>query len=77
MIAPAELHRHLWRNVMTGRAAALIYGLTSYLIFSLSFAYTPAFLGNFLVPKTIDTGPDSAPAHAILINAMLLGLFVI
>jgi methanethiol S-methyltransferase len=55
MIAPAELHRHLWRNVMTGRAAALIYGLTSYLIFSLSFAYTPAFLGNFLVPKTIDT----------------------
>ena len=62
---------------MTGRAAALIYGLASYLIFSLSFAYTPAFLGNFLVPKTIDTGPDSAPAHAILINAMLLGLFAI
>ena len=62
---------------MTGRAAALIYGLASYLIFSLSFAYTPAFLGNFLVPKTIDTGPASAPAHAILINAILLGLFAI
>ena len=62
---------------MTGRAAALIYGLASYLIFSLSFAYTPAFLGNFLVPKTIDVGPDSAPAHAILINAILLGLFAI
>ena len=46
---------------MAGRAAALIYGLASYLIFSLSFAYTPAFLGNFLVPKTIDVGPDSAP----------------
>ena len=51
----------LWRTVMIGRAAALIYGLASYLIFSLSFAYTPAFLGNFLVPKTIDVGPDSAP----------------
>jgi methanethiol S-methyltransferase len=62
---------------MTGRAAAFVYGLASYLIFSLSFAYTPAFLGNFLVPKTIDTGPESAPAHAILIDAILLGLFAI
>src|SRR4029078_8581327 len=62
---------------MIGRAVALVYGLASYLIFSLSFAYTPAFLGNFLVPKTIDVGPDSAPPHAILINASLLGLFAI
>ena len=42
---------------MTGRAAAVIYGFASYLIFSLSFAYAPAFLGNFLVPKTIDVDP--------------------
>ncbi len=62
---------------MLGRAAALIYGLASYLIFSLSFAYTPAFLGDFLVPKTIDKGPDSAVAPAILIDALLLGLFAI
>jgi protein-S-isoprenylcysteine O-methyltransferase Ste14 len=62
---------------MIGRAAALIYGLASYLIFSLSFAYTPAFLGNFLVPKTIDVGADSAPAHAVVIDAILLGLFAI
>ena len=62
---------------MAGRAAALIYGLTSYLIFSLSFAYTPAFLGDFLVPRTIDVGPDSASVHAILIDIILLGLFAI
>jgi protein-S-isoprenylcysteine O-methyltransferase Ste14 len=62
---------------MAGRAAALIYGLTSYLIFSLSFAYTPAFLGDFLVPRTVDVGPASAPAHAILIDTILLGLFAI
>jgi hypothetical protein len=53
---------------MIGRAAALIYGLASYFIFSLSFAYTPAFLGNFLVPKTIDVGADSAPTHAVVIS---------
>ena len=62
---------------MTGRAAALIYGLASYLIFSLSFAYTPAFLGNFLVPKTIDVGPESGRAQAVLIDVILLCLFAI
>jgi protein-S-isoprenylcysteine O-methyltransferase Ste14 len=62
---------------MTGRAAAFVYGLASYLIFSASFAYMPAFLGNFLVPKTIDAGPETAPAHAAAINAILLVLFAI
>ena len=63
MIAPGGNYTvTLWRNVMIGRAAALIYGLASYLIFSLSFAYTPAFLGNFLVPKTIDVGAGQRPA---------------
>ena len=62
---------------MTGRAAALIYGLAGYLIFSLSFAYTPAFLGNFLAPKTIDFGPDSGREQAVLIDVILLCLFAI
>lgn len=60
---------------MTGRIAAVIYGLISYLIFSASFAYTPGFLGDFMVPKTIDSGPDGPVAQAILIDTLLLGLF--
>jgi methanethiol S-methyltransferase len=62
---------------MTGRAAAFIFGLASYLIFSASFAYTPAFVGNFLVPKTIDVGPDSGLAQAVLVNVILLLAFAI
>jgi protein-S-isoprenylcysteine O-methyltransferase Ste14 len=62
---------------MTGRVTAFIYGLASYLIFSASFAYTPGFLGNFLVPKTIDSGPDSGLMQAILIDTLLLGAFAI
>ena len=62
---------------MTGRAAAFIFGLASYLIFSASFAYTPAFVGNFLVPKTIDVGPDSGLARAVLVNVILLLAFAI
>ena len=62
---------------MIGRAAALLYGIASYLIFSASFAYTPAFVGNFLVAKSIDVGPESGRAQAVLIDAILLGLFAI
>jgi protein-S-isoprenylcysteine O-methyltransferase Ste14 len=62
---------------MIGRAAALIYGLASYLIFSISFGYAPAFIGNFLVPKSIDVGPETAPALALLINVMLFAAFAI
>lgn len=62
---------------MTGRAAAVVYGFASYLIFSLSFAYAPAFVGNFLVPKTIDVGPETGLMHAILIDAVLLCVFAV
>ena len=62
---------------MTGRVAAFIYGLASYLIFSASFAYTPGFLGDFLVPKTIDSGPEGPLAQAILIDTLLLGAFAV
>ena len=62
---------------MTGRVAAVIYGFVSYLIFSASFAYTPAFLGNFLVPKTINSGPESGLGQAILIDAILLLVFAV
>jgi protein-S-isoprenylcysteine O-methyltransferase Ste14 len=64
-------------NVMTGRAAAVIHGFASYLIFSLSFAYAPAFVGNFLVPKTIDVGPDGGLTQAVLIDALLLCMFAV
>ena len=62
---------------MIGRAAALTYGLASYLIFSVSFGYAPAFVGDFLVPKTIDVGPETTPALAVLIDMMLLCAFAI
>ncbi len=62
---------------MTGRLSALIYGIASYLIFSLSFAYTPAFVGNYWVPKSIDVGPESGLVQSIVIDAALLGIFAI
>ena len=62
---------------MIGRGAALIYGIASYLVFVCSLLYAVGFIGNYLVPKSIDVGPESGLAEAILIDVALLALFAI
>ena len=62
---------------MIGRVAALIYGLASYLVFFLSFVYAVAFVGNYLVPKSIDVGSEGGLAPSILIDVLLLGVFAV
>ncbi len=52
-----------------------LYGLVCHLLFLGLFAYMAGFVGNFLVPKTIDTTVDARMGAAVAINLMLLGLF--
>jgi len=58
-----------------GRAAALIYGVASYLVFFVSFVYTVAFIGNYWVPKSIDVGVESGLVPSILVDVALLVAF--
>lgn len=60
-----------------GRMATLAYGIVCYLVFFLTFLYTIAFVGDFLVPRTIDSGRASPAALAWLIDIGLLGLFAV
>lgn len=59
------------------RILAFIYGIISYAAFLAAFCYAIAFVGDFYVPKTINSGEAGALLPSLLINTVLLGLFAI
>ena len=59
------------------RILAPLYGAASYLVFLASFLYAVAWLGNFLVPRTIDGGPAAGLAEALVVNLSLLTAFAL
>jgi len=62
---------------MVGRITAFVYGAVCYAIFLATFLYTVGFLGDFGVPKAIDSGRTTALGEALAVNAALLGLFAV
>jgi protein-S-isoprenylcysteine O-methyltransferase Ste14 len=62
---------------MFRRIATFVYGVTCYLIFFGTFLYAIGFLGNFIVPKSIDSGRTGSFGAALLVDAGLLALFAV
>lgn len=57
------------------RAFGFAYGLVVYALFLAVFLYLIAFVGDFLVPRTVDSGPSSSLGIALAVNLGLLLLF--
>jgi methanethiol S-methyltransferase len=62
---------------MLGRITIFLYGVFCYLVFFATFLYAIAFLGDFGVPKSIDSGAQGSLGRALAVDVLLLGLFAV
>jgi len=76
-------HILLWRLINKpkgelgmSKAASMLFAVVAYAIFFATFLYLIAFVGNFgLVPVTIDRGPASPLAVAVVVDLALIAVF--
>lgn len=58
-----------------GRFITFVYGAVCHAGFLAVFTYMVGFLGDFAVPKSVDSGPESPIGQALWVNASLIALF--
>lgn len=64
-------------GIPLAKTIALIYGLAAYAISLTTFLYAIGFVGNIVVAKSVDDGPQEAYVESLLINLGLLFLFAL
>jgi protein-S-isoprenylcysteine O-methyltransferase Ste14 len=59
------------------RIAVFVYGVACYGVFFATLLYAIGFMGNFGVPKSIDSGRDGSVVGALALDGALLALFAL
>jgi protein-S-isoprenylcysteine O-methyltransferase Ste14 len=62
---------------MFKRLSIFLYGVVCYVVFFATFLYAIGFIGNFGVPRTLDSAPGGSLPVSLLVNLGLLGLFAV
>jgi protein-S-isoprenylcysteine O-methyltransferase Ste14 len=57
------------------RLFTLGYGISAYALFLVTILYAIGFVGNVIVPKSIDSGTPASVIEAVCLNLLWLGLF--
>jgi protein-S-isoprenylcysteine O-methyltransferase Ste14 len=60
-----------------GRIGIFAFGVLAYGSFLVAFCYAIGFVGNWVVPKSIDSGTAGALVPSLLVNGALLVAFVV
>jgi protein-S-isoprenylcysteine O-methyltransferase Ste14 len=60
-----------------GPFIAFLYGITSYVVFFVTFLYAVGFVTGVGVPKTIDTGVTAPTVDALVIDLLLMTVFAV
>jgi protein-S-isoprenylcysteine O-methyltransferase Ste14 len=64
-------------SAMTKRLAVFAYGVVSYTAFFLVFLYALGFIGNFYVPRSLDSAARVPFTQALIVDALLLAAFAV
>ena len=72
MIVPSLQHQ---KDSKFARISAFIYGVVCYGIFLVTFLYAIGFVGNLIVPRSIDSAANMTLSTAVWIDVSLLGIF--
>jgi methanethiol S-methyltransferase len=59
------------------RLLTLGYGAVSYVVFLAAFLYAIGFVGNLVVPRSVDNGVAAPIGEAVVVNVLLLGVFAV
>ncbi|WP_024510418.1 methanethiol S-methyltransferase [Bradyrhizobium sp. ARR65] len=56
---------------------AFLYGILAYFAFCATILYAIGFTMGAVVPKTIDSGPETPVIEAVIVNLLLMSLFAV
>ena len=74
----SKLRSRATGDLVMSRILAAAYGTAAYLVFLATFLYAIGFVGNYVVPKSIDAGGvTSSPGTALAVDLLLLAIFAV